>query len=207
MKLEINKKEYSISEIAKYVSYILKNTSWKRSFVLLNGAVGTGKTSVINSILDELGIEFDQSPTYIQLKEYSGRSHKFAKLYHLDFYSSLMKVDKNKTDQIIVDILDNNGLFLIEWPNYLAIKEAVRHGNLVIWIEFTTFFRGSISILTDNLKLNDRRRNTKKSFNSHSTSYKSNNYERRKSRKNYQISNNKKKNLSFNERKKRKDSA
>ena len=206
MKLEKNKKEYSISEIAKYVVYILKNTSWKRSFVLLNGAVGTGKTTVINSILDELGIEFDQSPTYIRLKEYSGRGHKFAKLYHLDFYSSLMKVDKNNTNQIIVDILDNNGLFLIEWPNYLAIKEAVRHGNLVIWIEFTTFFHGSISILTDNLKLNDKRRNTKKSFTSHSASYKSNNYERRKPRKNYQVLNNKKKNLSFNERKKRKGS-
>lgn len=87
-----------------------------RTVVALHGEMGAGKTTFINAMCKELGVETDPtaSPTFALVNEY--RSDTTAELiYHFDLYR-LESLDE-AVDMGIEDYLDCGAVCLIEWPD------------------------------------------------------------------------------------------
>ncbi|MBD5178735.1 MAG: tRNA (adenosine(37)-N6)-threonylcarbamoyltransferase complex ATPase subunit type 1 TsaE [Muribaculaceae bacterium] len=87
-----------------------------RTVVAFHGDMGAGKTTFINALCRELGVETDAtaSPTFALVNEY--RSDSTAELiYHFDLYR-LESLDE-AIDMGIEDYLDCGALCLIEWPD------------------------------------------------------------------------------------------
>lgn len=93
--------------------------------ILLDGTLGSGKTTFVKGFGKGLGIERNiNSPTFTILKIYEGMK----KLYHFDFYRlTNIGYDYDFSEYIGVD----DGITIIEWPfnvlellpeNYLLIK-------------------------------------------------------------------------------------
>lgn len=87
-----------------------------RTVVAFHGEMGAGKTTFINALCRELGVESDAtaSPTFALVNEY--RSDTTAELiYHFDLYR-LESLDE-AMDMGIEDYLDCGAVCLIEWPD------------------------------------------------------------------------------------------
>ena len=89
-----------------------------RTVVTFHGAMGAGKTTFINALCRELGVESDltSSPTFALVNEY--RSDTTAELiYHFDLYR-LESLDE-AMDMGVEDYLDSGAVCLIEWPDVI----------------------------------------------------------------------------------------
>lgn len=89
-----------------------------RTVVALHGEMGAGKTTFINALCRELGVETDPtaSPTFALVNEY--RSDTTAELiYHFDLYR-LENLDE-ALDMGVEDYLDCGAVCLIEWPDII----------------------------------------------------------------------------------------
>lgn len=87
-----------------------------RTVVALHGEMGAGKTTFINALCRELGVETDAttSPTFALVNEY--RSDTTAELiYHFDLYR-LESLDE-AIDMGFEDYMDCGALCFIEWPD------------------------------------------------------------------------------------------
>ncbi len=92
------------------------NSMGDRTVVALHGEMGAGKTTFINALCKELGVETDAtaSPTFAIVNEY--RSDTTAELiYHFDLYR-IENLDE-AIDMGIEDYLDCGAVCLIEWPD------------------------------------------------------------------------------------------
>lgn len=92
------------------------NDMGDRTVVAFHGDMGAGKTTFINALCSELGVETDatSSPTFALVNEY--RSDSTAELiYHFDLYR-LESLDE-AMDMGIEDYFDCGALCLIEWPD------------------------------------------------------------------------------------------
>ncbi len=79
------------------------------------GAMGAGKTTFINALCRELGVESDMtsSPSFAIINEY--RSDTTAELiYHFDCYR--LENEQEAIDIDAEDYFDSGALCLIEWP-------------------------------------------------------------------------------------------
>lgn len=79
------------------------------------GAMGAGKTTFINALCRELGVENDttNSPSFAIINEY--RSDTTAELiYHFDCYR--LENEQEAIDIDAEDYFDSGALCLIEWP-------------------------------------------------------------------------------------------
>lgn len=96
--------------------------------VALEGTLGAGKTTFVQTLAHELGVkEVVQSPTYVLMKSYplelSGPAQetnkKFTRLVHIDAYrlESPGEFDALKPEGFL---RDPHTLVLIEWPQRLA---------------------------------------------------------------------------------------
>ena len=86
-----------------------------RTVVAFRGEMGAGKTTFINALCRELGVESDPtaSPTFAIVNEY--RSDTTAELiYHFDMYR-VESIDE-ALDMGVEDYFDCGALCLIEWP-------------------------------------------------------------------------------------------
>ncbi|MDE6033304.1 MAG: tRNA (adenosine(37)-N6)-threonylcarbamoyltransferase complex ATPase subunit type 1 TsaE [Muribaculaceae bacterium] len=94
------------------------NSLGDRTVVTVKGEMGAGKTTFINELCRQLGVETDatSSPTFALVNEY--RSDTTAELiYHFDLYR-LEDLDE-AMDMGIEDYLDCGALCLIEWPDVI----------------------------------------------------------------------------------------
>ena len=86
--------------------------------ILLQGDLGTGKTTLTQGIARGLGIEeYVQSPTFILIAEYDGRAADGSplRLYHLDLYRLEGETDLDSIG--FGDYLEPaDGISVIEWP-------------------------------------------------------------------------------------------
>lgn len=94
------------------------NSLGDRTVVTFKGEMGAGKTTFINEVCRQLGVETDatSSPTFALVNEY--RSDTTAELiYHFDLYR-LESLDE-ALDMGVEDYLDCGALCLIEWPDII----------------------------------------------------------------------------------------
>ncbi len=83
--------------------------------ILLEGALGAGKTTLTQGLAAGLGVGAPVvSPTFVLLREYRGR----LPLYHFDFYR--LEGGDHAADLQFDDYLETDGVAVIEWPSYAA---------------------------------------------------------------------------------------
>ena len=102
---------YDLNEIDKISKIILDNIK-HINIVLLKGDLGSGKTTLIKSILKKLGVNDEiKSPTFSIVNEYD---HPSGPIYHFDLYR-IEKIDE--LDVIgFEEYIDNCNICFIEWP-------------------------------------------------------------------------------------------
>ena len=94
----------SLKEMPLIAKEILKKLSFKKP-LLLNGPIGSGKTTLTKYIAKELNIkEVVNSPTFVIMKLYEN-------LVHIDAYRI------NGTLDEYYDYFDNDKYIIIEWSN------------------------------------------------------------------------------------------
>lgn len=96
----------------------LINLLGDRTVVAFHGDMGAGKTTFINEICRQLGVESDPtaSPTFALVNEY--RSDTTAELiYHFDLYR--VESLEEALDMGVEDYLDCGAMCLIEWPDII----------------------------------------------------------------------------------------
>lgn len=84
-----------------------------------HGGMGAGKTTFINALVKELGVESDAtgSPSFSIINEY--RSDTTAELiYHFDLYR--LENLEEAFDIGVEDYFDSGALCLLEWPERIA---------------------------------------------------------------------------------------
>ena len=99
-----------LSNVAKE----LMCTFSKPHFFAIQGEMGAGKTTFVQSILKELGIPHpDGSPTYAIVHEYLSTSG--VKAYHLDCYRIENEWDLAQLG--LDELFEENAYFFVEWPD------------------------------------------------------------------------------------------
>ena len=124
-----NKIKFKLSEINQTTKLIAREIS-NFSVVLLRGELGSGKTTIVSSILKELGVtENITSPTFSIVNQYkiSGK-----KINHFDLYrvKSELELDVIGFDEYF----DDFSISFIEWPE-IAINR-IYENYLDIYIKF-----------------------------------------------------------------------
>ncbi len=94
----------------------LLNLSKSRPVWLLHGQMGSGKTTLVKSIVTELGIDSPvTSPTFSIVNEYGPEENK---VYHFDLYR--LKNEGEALDIGFEEYLASGKLCLIEWPEKVS---------------------------------------------------------------------------------------
>lgn len=108
---------YSLAEIEN-VSKELVLLVQDYTIIAFSGDLGAGKTTLINAICKELGIEERvTSPTYALIQEYEVENGKT--VYHMDLYR--IKNSQEAFDAGVEDCLLGGELCLVEWPERARI--------------------------------------------------------------------------------------
>ena len=79
---------------------------------LFEGKMGSGKTTLINSVVSTLGVKDSNSPTFSIINTYLGVNSQT--IYHVDCYRI---EDENEVENIgLLEIINDQNLCFIEWP-------------------------------------------------------------------------------------------
>ena len=113
---------YSIDEIEGVAKKIL-SLNLNSKIYILYGNMGSGKTTLIKSIVEKLDSDgVVSSPTFSIINEYYNGN----KIYHFDFYR--IKDTDELLDIGIEEYVSGNNICFIEWPD-LVIKMLPKNYN------------------------------------------------------------------------------
>lgn len=100
---------YQLKDISLAIDFIIKNITSKT--LLFNGVMGSGKTTLIKSLVNRLGSTDNvSSPTFSIVNEYK---LKGSTVYHFDFYR--IENEFEALDIGLEDYISKNNWCLIEW--------------------------------------------------------------------------------------------
>jgi len=126
----------SITDLQPIAKELLSSLG-NKSLVALKGNMGSGKTTFVKTICEQLEIEdVVNSPTFSIINQYSGINGEI--VYHFDYYR--LEKPQEALDIGLYDHLDSGHLCLMEWPEkvekllpedcvYLEIKEDILSGE------------------------------------------------------------------------------
>ena len=101
----------NISEI-KIISDELVRLSESNNLFLFEGEMGSGKTTLIKSVVSSFGVEDTNSPTYSIINTCSGNKSRL--IYHVDCFRI---ENQNEVENIgLFEIINDENLCFIEWP-------------------------------------------------------------------------------------------
>ena len=125
---------YNLSEIDSVARKVLAKSHYKT--ILFYGEMGAGKTTLIKSLVKELGAnEPASSPTFSIVNEYEVAGN--VPVYHFDFYR--LTGENEALDIGIEEYFNSGGWIFIEWPekinNFLPVKA---HSATITSINDTT---------------------------------------------------------------------
>ena len=106
---------YTLDEIDLVAKRLLKK--FKNNVIIFNGQVGSGKTTLIRAIVNELGT-YDKisSPTFSIVNEYKVRN---GIVYHFDFYR--INNHNEALDIGIFEYLNSENWNFIEWADKIQV--------------------------------------------------------------------------------------
>ena len=106
---------YTLDEIDHVAKRLLRK--FKNKVVIFNGQVGSGKTTLIRAIVNELGT-YDKisSPTFSIVNEYKVRN---GIVYHFDFYR--INNHNEALDIGIYEYLNSENWNFIEWADKIQV--------------------------------------------------------------------------------------
>lgn len=106
------------------------------------GKMGSGKTTLIKSICEELGVEDSiNSPTFAIVNEYEDREHRT--IFHFDFYriKSLEEVYNMGYEEYVY----SDAICFMEWPE--LIEELLPEETTKVYIEENSEGEREVKIL------------------------------------------------------------
>ncbi|MFA6692261.1 MAG: tRNA (adenosine(37)-N6)-threonylcarbamoyltransferase complex ATPase subunit type 1 TsaE [Acholeplasmataceae bacterium] len=99
--------------------------------ILLDGDLGSGKTTFTKGLALGLGIEtIVNSPTYTIMKKYQSKD-RLRTLYHLDLY----RLDGEGSDFDLEEYIDGIGMVVVEWP--YRVESLLPKDHLLVKINKT----------------------------------------------------------------------
>ncbi|MDX1351196.1 MAG: tRNA (adenosine(37)-N6)-threonylcarbamoyltransferase complex ATPase subunit type 1 TsaE [Putridiphycobacter sp.] len=102
----------SLNGLESGVKLFLSGISDRKTFAFY-GEMGAGKTTFINAIMREMGIEdHSSSPTFSIVNEYL--SPTYGSIFHFDFYR--LDSEEEALDIGVEDIIYSNNYCFMEWP-------------------------------------------------------------------------------------------
>jgi len=115
---------YQLSELPTAAKLVLDNSSSR--ILLFYGAMGSGKTTLIKELANQLGVRgITNSPTFSLVNEY--HTEKGELLFHFDFYR--IEKEEEAYDMGIEEYFDRNAWCFVEWPenveNLLPLESVV----------------------------------------------------------------------------------
>ena len=106
---------YTENQIKSAVNFILENKQF--SIIRIDGEIGSGKTTLIKSLCESLGVtENINSPTFSLVNEYLIDTKK--KIFHFDFYR--IENPEEALDIGLEDYLESNHLCILEWGQIIS---------------------------------------------------------------------------------------
>ena len=124
----VRKIKYKLENIELAVNFILSNINTR--FLLFNGAMGSGKTTLIKAIVSKLGsTDSVSSPTFSLVNEYKINN---SIAYHFDFYRI-----ENETEVLDIGIEDyflKDSWCFMEWSEKIPnlIPDNVNYINFKV---------------------------------------------------------------------------
>ena len=117
---------YTLNQIPDIANEILQAVNSK--ILLFYGEMGSGKTTLIKELLQQLGVmENVSSPTFSLVNEYLSDNEGI--IYHFDFYR--IENESEAYDIGLEEYFFNNNWCFIEWPgkveNLLPLESVVIH--------------------------------------------------------------------------------
>ncbi len=105
--------------------------SEKRVVILLNGELGSGKTTFAKGLARALNVkEIVNSPTFTIMKKYDTDNIECT-FFHLDLY----RLDQIGNDFDLEEYIDGDGMVVIEWP--YNVKDLLPNDHLLVGINKT----------------------------------------------------------------------
>lgn len=118
------KRSYLLSELSEIAIWVLKTSPGR--VLLFKGPMGSGKTTLIKEITQQLGVEHvTSSPTFSLVNEYQSKTDET--IYHFDFYR--IEDEEEAFDMGIEEYFDSDAWCFVEWPekveNVLPLDSVV----------------------------------------------------------------------------------
>ena len=126
----------SLAELNLVVDELEQLISTKKIFIL-HGDLGSGKTTLIKTLLQRLNVQHVNSPTFSIINNYYSSTN--GEIYHVDGYR--IENEDEVENLGFQDIIDEDCLCFIEWPekflnflpkNYVEIKIKVLDTQRII---------------------------------------------------------------------------
>ena len=106
--------EYKLNNIDNIAKQLIN--SFKNKIVIFNGDMGSGKTTIISSIVNILGTNIKvSSPTFSIVNEYISEIN--GKVYHFDFYR--LENKREAFDIGVESYFDSSAYCFVEWPSMI----------------------------------------------------------------------------------------
>lgn len=129
----------NIDALHDAASQLLKEYPNERIF-LFYGQMGAGKTTLINALCQQLGVQdHTSSPTFSIVNEYASDN---GPLYHFDFYR--LKDEVEALDMGYEEYFYSNSYCFVEWPE--KIPNLLPQNTISIQIETTGIQSRNIKI-------------------------------------------------------------
>tara|TARA_R110000737_G_scaffold324995_1_gene338166 strand:- start:37133 stop:37564 length:432 start_codon:yes stop_codon:yes gene_type:complete len=137
-KIDIEIRE--ISELQLVAKQIIKDC-YQAKVWAIEGEMGVGKTTLIQIILSQLGIEdLEGSPTYSLVNEYIAKDGR--EVFHFDLYRI---EDQEEAFNIgIEEMIYSEGLSIIEWPEIVKDLFPIE----TVWLKLSILDDGKTRLLS-----------------------------------------------------------
>lgn len=117
---------YNLTELDAVASQILNFS--KHKIVLIDGEMGSGKTTLVKSLVKSIGsTDLVSSPTFSLVNEYQAGKEK---IYHFDFYR-INKIEE-VLDMGFEEYLDQNAQVFIEWAHLVLPLISQPHTSVIL---------------------------------------------------------------------------
>jgi tRNA threonylcarbamoyladenosine biosynthesis protein TsaE len=110
MKVKVTYSESETEALGYELGLLLKDEP--KVVILLDGDLGSGKTTLTKGLARALGIkDVVNSPTFTLMKKYKSKD-RLKTLYHLDLY----RLEGVGSDFDLEEYIDGQGMIVVEWP-------------------------------------------------------------------------------------------